>query len=90
MKETELKPMSMEEAINIISVLKSRISNKKNIEAFELAINAMKKRLSEKVNETVCPVCKERLVNYLDRVFCPYCGQALDWNDSPTEKGGEG
>ena len=74
--------MTYEEAKNIICVLKSRISNPKNIEAFEIAITAIKKEIPQKVNVINCPICKERLINYLDRIYCPYCGQKLDWEEA--------
>ena len=43
-----------------------------------------------------CPNCNKTLT-YEDKIkanfykfnYCFYCGQSLDWNDHPTEKGGE-
>ena len=45
-----------------------------------------------------CPCCESRIISKIDgdwiagkmQRFCDTCGQALDWNDHPTEKGGEG
>lgn len=72
--------MTHEEAKNIICVLKSRITNHKNKEAFCLALKAIEKEIPQKIkNEITCPVCNERLINYLDRIYCPYCGQKIEW-----------
>lgn len=72
--------MTHEEAKNIILVLKSRITNPQNVEAFSLAIDSLEKQIPKKIkSKTMCPVCNERLVDYLDRVFCSYCGQRIEW-----------
>lgn len=47
----------------------------------------------------VCPNCKTTLQQKMKGAtrttiykykHCIFCGQSLDWNDHPTEKGGEG
>lgn len=49
-------------------------------EAFEMAINALEKQIPQKPIEDgyYCLPC-----------VCPCCGQALDFTDHPTEKGGD-
>lgn len=49
-----------------------------------------------KQNDYYCTVCKRYLgdemeLKYacLQPEYCQHCGQALDWNDHPTEKGGD-
>ena len=47
---------------------------------------------------THCPYCfwEDKELGYFDSLvdkgtkYCRRCGQALDWTDHPTEKGGEG
>lgn len=37
-----------------------------------------------------CPICTLYDVPLRENQrYCHYCGQALDWDDHPTEKGGE-
>ena len=56
-------------------------------EAFQMAINALKKQIPNKpkerdrigFNTLVCPVCKVAL--YLYGPYCDNCGQKLDWSD---------
>lgn len=69
---------------------------------FDTAISALEKQISKKplnIEETKykvsykCPVCRTLHVNNWCGTewklpFCSICGQALDWNAHPTEKGG--
>ena len=36
-----------------------------------------------------CPNADCEAVLQSDSPYCKYCGQALDWSDHPTEKGGD-
>lgn len=74
-------------------------------EALKMAISALEKQIPKKPykvkehkqNEYYCIVCNRYLgdemeLKYacLQPEYCQHCGQALDWRDHPTEKGGEG
>jgi hypothetical protein len=69
-------------------------------EAFEMAINALEKQVPKRPIEdgyydepAVCPNCGESIIKLLDNnypiQYCLCCGQALDFTDYPTEKGGD-
>ena len=69
-------------------------------EAFEMAINALEKQVPKRPIEdgyydepAACPNCGGNVINQCDNDYqfqcCHYCGQKLDWNDHPTEKGGD-
>ena len=63
-------------------------------EAFENAIEALKKQIPKKVELTedccICPCCRFDMMGVYDftdkdtkdPAYCPECGQALDWSDT--------
>ena len=71
----------------------------------EIIIEALEKRIQKKVTEKdeeigsehhdyylsfICPACNESIYGQPYRPnYCKHCGQALIWDDHPTEKGGE-
>ena len=66
------------------------------VEEIEMAINVLEKQIPKKpyidnengvYEKEHCPTCHRSL--FPNDHHCR-CGQALDWNDHPTEKGGEG
>ena len=70
------------------------------VEEIETAINALEKQIPKKPIQTeeqhirysmsyVCPLCRQYFSGTGIARYCYHCGQALDWNDHPTEKGGE-
>ena len=69
------------------------------INALEKQIPKKPKKKEESQYSTFydCPCCGGYLVSKIDGElcggqkfkYCYRCGQALDWNDHPTEKGGE-
>ena len=101
--------MTPQEAINRIDLLivteklfikistMGEISHSQNIEALEIAKQALEKQIPKKpldictpvVTWGLCPICKgelNKLGNRPNRVFegtkyCPDCGQALDWSE---------
>ena len=69
------------------------------IEEIEIAIDALEKQRPKKPTPTdeqhirysmsyVCPLCGKHFSGTGIASYCYHCGQALDWNDHPTEKGG--
>ena len=65
------------------------------VEEIEMAINALEKQIPEKpymdnengvYEKEHCPYCHRSL--FPNDHHC-ICGQALDWSNHPTEKGGE-
>ena len=75
------------------------------LEHEKMVLDALEKQIPKKPckvkehkqNDYYCTVCKRYLgdemeLKYacLQPEYCQHCGQALDWNDHPTEKGGEG
>lgn len=67
-------------------------------EVMDLAIKAMEKQIPKKPLQKslandgyawkwTCPNCNIVKVT-TEKQFCDDCGQALDWSDHPTEKGG--
>lgn len=65
------------------------ISHSQNIEALEMAKQAVEKQIPKKaknITTTVyykqgrCPNCNALLKNTIN-IFCSDCGQALDWSD---------
>ena len=58
-----------------------------------LACQALDRQIPKKpvTNAVIyhCPNCNDVLGDIFKRPFCDECGQALDWSDHPTEKGGE-
>ena len=70
------------------------------IEEIEIAIDALEKQIPKKPIATdeqhirysmnyICPLCGKHFSGTGIASYCYHCGQALDWNDHPTEKGGE-
>ena len=70
------------------------------VEEIETAINALEKQIPKKPIATdeqhirysmnyICPLCGKHFSGTGIASYCYHCGQALDWNDHPTEKGGE-
>lgn len=69
------------------------IDHSKNIEALEIAKQALEKQMPNKIEtneyypeDRLCPVCHENYTgldcmtsNGMKFGFCPNCGQALDW-----------
>ena len=69
------------------------------IEEIEIAIDALEKQIPKKPIATdeqhirysmnyICPLCGKHFSGTGIASYCYHCGQALDWNDHPTEKGG--
>lgn len=69
------------------------------VDEIEMAINALEKQRPKKPTPTdeqhirysmsyVCPLCGHHFSGTGIASYCYHCGQALDWNDHPTEKGG--
>ena len=70
------------------------------VEEIETAINALEKQIPKKPIPTeeqhirysmsyVCPLCGHYFSGTGIANYCYHCGQALDWKDHPTEKGGD-
>ena len=70
------------------------------VEEIEIAIDALEKQIPKKPTPTdeqhirysmnyVCPLCGKHFSGTGIASYCYHCGQALDWNDHPTEKGGD-
>ena len=70
------------------------------IEEIEIAIDALEKQIPKKPIATdeqhirysmnyICPLCGKHFSGTGIASYCYHCGQALDWNNHPTEKGGE-
>ena len=73
-------------------------------EALYMGIEALEKQMPKTITHEAslykcctCPNCKnvvDKFEQFGDSVvrvtynYCHFCGQALDWNDHPTEKGG--
>ena len=90
MTESEAKAI-LERDLNC---LKQNKALPDSIEAMEIAINALEKQLTKKVNlrhirkydgfdDGECPNCGMSVSRDCDGddVFCPDCGQKLDWSD---------
>ena len=69
------------------------------IEEIEIAIDALEKQIPKKPIETneqhirysmnyICPSCGKHFSGTGIASYCYHCGQALDWDNHPTEKGG--
>lgn len=69
------------------------------VEEIEMAINILEKQIPKKPTPTdeqhirysmnyVCPLCGKHFSGTGIASYCYHCGQALDWNDHTTEKGG--
>ena len=41
------------------------------------------------VDKDICPNCKSEIERYPKKKYCSDCGQAINWNNTSTEKGGE-
>ena len=83
MTESEAKTI-LERDLNC---LKQNKALPDSIEATEIAINALEKKIPKKPKERncigfdtlVCPECKMAL--YLYEPYCDNCGQSIDWSD---------
>ena len=83
--------MTYEEAIKILTELKPiPIDGFKIIaKAYDLAIDALEKRIAKKPRETrcalMCSSCGHKITEKgckkLNRLYCKKCGQAIDWSD---------
>lgn len=92
--------MKKQEAVQAMKFYKEKLYNgifKDKIQAFDVAINAIEKRIpkapdleadgydekGELVYDTgYCPECRHVFEVYYDSPkYCPDCGQALDWSD---------
>ena len=85
--------MTAQEAIEKLSWHSStngcgKCTDAEHKEAKRVAIKALKKQDSQKVEKTIlhfdgnhykCPVCEE-LLSY-DQKYCDECGQRLDWSE---------
>jgi predicted RNA-binding Zn-ribbon protein involved in translation (DUF1610 family) len=71
------------------------------LEHEKMVLEALEKQVPKRPIEdgyndepAVCPNCGESIIKLLDNdyriQYCICCGQALDFTDHPTEKGGEG
>lgn len=94
MKITEI------EAINAIKCNKPTSGYTILCEALDMAVEALEKQVPKRPIEdgyydepAVCPNCGESIIKLLDNnypiQYCICCGQALDFTDHPTEKGGD-
>lgn len=67
------------------------------VEEITMGIEALEKRMPKKPDICgedlfICPNCKLELFSseeFESNKYCYNCGQALDWSDSKTEKGGD-
>ena len=72
------------------------------LEHEKMVLNALEKQMPKHYdlwnNQCSCPTCNKLFGSYCqlktlihwEMPYCKFCGQALDWSDHPTEKGGEG
>lgn len=69
-------------------------------EALKMAISALEKQIPKKpilaeeqhiryLMDYICPLCGKHFSGTGIASYCYHCGQALIWDDHPTEKGGE-
>ena len=93
--------MTNEETIKMLKQWNEDLSpyedEKSGIECHNIAISALEKQIPKKVNVSLkgttgwntkchCPNCHSMVSH---GKYCANCGQALIWEDHPTEKGGE-
>lgn len=76
------------------------------LEHEKMVLNALEKQIPKTVTHEAtlyrcctCPTCKNVVDKFekwgentvrIEYKYCHFCGQKLDWDDHPTEKGGEG
>lgn len=93
--------MKIQEAISYYNYgIKCDIFSEPVTSYAKLAVEALEKQVPKRPIEdgyydepAVCPNCGCNVINQCDNDYqfqcCHYCGQKLDWNAHPTEKGGE-
>lgn len=77
--------MDVQEAVNIIQRVR-RIAVLKpdnpELEAFDMAIEALRKQEPQRVSHYQCPRCKRAVFKeVLKSSYCEACGQLLSWKE---------
>lgn len=92
--------MKLQDVIACLKADKEYLTDNKicDGEEIDIAINAIKKEITEKVIDNYhhsgenpisnilyqCPACRDDLT-HVRSTYCPYCGQKLDWSEEKYE-----